>query len=76
MDERDPDADEHQRDGEQPEPEDPGEQRVQAAAEWTGKVEERGQGEQQAADDEADADELVLAAADALAQLGGRSVTT
>ena len=63
-DERDADGDQHDRHDEAAEPDEPADQRLDARAERAGEVEVDRQAEQDAADDEADADELVLAAVD------------
>ena len=68
--ERDADATRRDRDDEPAEPGEPADQRLDAATERTGEVEVDRQPEQHADGDEPDADELVLAALDRLAQLG------
>ena len=67
-----PDDDQHDRHDEPTEPDEPADERLDAAAERSGEVEVDRQAEQHADADQHDADELVLAAVDRLAQLGLR----
>ena len=71
-DEGDADHDQPDRDGEAGHPGEPAEQLLDAAPEGTGHAEVDRQGEEGADDDEADAEELVLAAGDGAAQFLGR----
>ena len=74
-DQRDADRDERDRHDVAAEAGEPADDRLDAAAEWAGEVEVDGQAEQHADGDEPDADELVLAAVDGLAKLGGGLAT-
>ena len=70
MDERDPDRDQDQRDGEAADAGDPTEQLLDPAPDRAGEVPVHPQPEQHPTADEADAEELVFAPFDCTAQIG------